>query len=97
MAICRGVRGGGWSWRAGGVTAARGATAAVKVAAGAGSGRLEPVIRAALLAVVLASATATSTAPANVRVIGIELRLYVRLRDNGHLWPGAQSCARFRP
>src|SRR5437773_11201355 len=88
LAICRGVRGGGWSGRAGGAAAARGAAMAARVTAagGAGSDRPVPMIRAALLVVVLARAI---TAPASARVIGIEMRWYVRLRDNGHLWSGA--------
>src|SRR5689334_18615557 len=75
LAICRGVRGGGWSWRAGGAMAARGAVTAVRVTAagGAGAGRPGPVIRAALL-VVVARAVVTITAPANARVIGIGMR-----------------------
>ena len=77
LAIRRGVRCGGWSWRVDGATAARGAAMAVRVtaAAGAGSGRLVPVIPAAsLVVVVLARAIVTITAPASARVIGIGMR-----------------------
>src|SRR6266567_5832811 len=76
LAICRDVRCGGWSWRADGAPAARGAAMAVRVtaAAGAGSGRLVPLTRAALLVVVLARAVVTITAPASARVIGIGMR-----------------------
>ena len=58
---------------------------AVSVTAGAGSGRLVPVTRAALLMAVLARAVVTITAPASARVIEIGMRWYVRLRDKGHL------------
>src|SRR5690348_16909159 len=87
LAIRRGVPG-DWSWSPEGATAARGAAKAVRVTAAAwpGCGRLMPVIRAALPVVVLAKA---STTTASARVIRIEMRWYVRLRDNGHLWSGA--------
>ena len=76
MAICRGVRADGWSWRPDGAMAARGAAKAVSVtaAAGARSGRLAPVTRAALLVVVLARAVVNITAPARAKVIEIGMR-----------------------
>src|SRR5712691_3833673 len=81
LAICRGVRGAGWP------VAARCAVTAARVTAGAGPGGAAlPVTRAAALVVVLARAI---TAPASAIVIGTEMRGYVRVRDNWHLWSGA--------